>query len=225
VFGGPSAFFGESGEGDDEQSFVAPLSLSGVDPNAQAPAQDPQILKEAVETDLEEQLIHMGWRTGTDVESFFEGMGDGEGGEGNQRRLVEDTAQSLTRKGYSPAQIAEGMRLLGFSFLQEFAGANAGDLAPAPSEPARRFDVASLPFVPNVGRTVLDPSVKPFVNLKVLGLPNRAELLAMTTEQMRSVGEKIPVEYGGPYKPRADSKRASVRTALIERLRRIDATF
>jgi hypothetical protein len=64
------------------------------------------------------------------------------------------------------------------------------------------------------------------MDLGKMGLPtSRAELLAMTTDQMKAVGAKIPAEFGGPYKPRADSKRASVRTALIERLKKIDPAF
>jgi len=232
VFGGPAEFFGESGVGEDEQAEVAPLDLAGFDPSAQAPAQDPEILRNAVATDLEENLIALGWRAGSDIMDFFTSLGDGSGGEETQRRLIEDTAESLERKGYSKAQIAEGMRLTGYDFFSEYIGANVGDLRPAPIEPAFRrpppsLAPTSLPFVPNVGRTALDPSVKEFkMDLGKMGLPtSRAELLSMTTEQMKEVGARIPKEFGGPYKPRADSKRASVRTALIERLKKIDPAF
>ena len=251
VYGGPAAFFGEEGGGED---MVAPLGLAGVDPAAQAPAQDPQLLKDIVATDLEEQLIALGWRTGTDIEAFYNQLGDGSEGEEVQRQLVVDTAESLERKGYTPAQIAEGMRVLGYDFLNEYVGANAGDLRPAPIEPAYRpppvDPFAGLPSAPSapvrdrlaalyaegrkpreyvsgVGLTNLRPEAREFKpDLGKMGLPtSRAELLAMDTDQMRGVGAKIPKEYGGPYKPRADSKRASVRTALIERLKKIDPSF
>lgn len=228
--GTPAAFFGEEG-GEDEQREVAPLDLAGFDPSAQAPPQSGDALRNAVATDLEENLLALGWKTGTDIEEFYSSLGDGSGGEETQRRLVEDTADSLERKGYTPAQIAEGMRLLGYDFFSEYIGANAGDLRPPPIEPAFRRPVAlaptSVPFVPNVGRTALDPSAKEFrMDLGRLGLPtSRAELLAMDTEQMRAVGAKIPEEFGGPYKPRSNSKRASVRTRLIDLLRKIDPKF
>jgi hypothetical protein len=232
AFGGPAEFFGESGTGSDEQAEVAPLDLAGFDPSAQAPAQDPEILRNAVATDLEENLIALGWRAGSDILDFFTSLADGSGGEETQRQLITDTAESLERKGYSKAQIAEGMRRTGYDFFSEYVGANVGDLRPAPIEPAFRRPVSalapsSLPFVPNVGRTQLDPSASEFkMDLGKLGLPtSRAELLAMDTEQMKAVGARIPKEFGGPYKPRADSKRASVRTALIERLKKIDPAF
>lgn len=243
VYGESAAFFGEEG-GEDEQALVAPLPLSGVDPQAQAsaPEQSSEALRTAVATDFEEQLIALGWRAGTDVEAFYSSLGDGAGGEEVQRRLIADTAASLEEKGYTPAQIAEGMRLVGHSFFAEYIGANAGDLRPEPAEPAVRRPppdpFAGIPPAapavppelvsrPREGRAALPPTAAKFVpSLKSLGLPeNRAVLLAMTTEEMRAAGAKVPVEYGGPYRPRENSKRASIRSRLIDLLRAIDPTF
>lgn len=232
VFGGPAAFFGESGVGEDEQALVAPLPIAGYDPNAQAPPQSGEALRNAVSTDLEEQLIALGWRAGTDIEEFYNSLGDGAGGEETQRRLVEDTAESLERKQFTKAQIAEGMKQLGYSFFADYIGSNAGDLRPPPAEPAFRRPppvdpFAGLPLAPSRPLPPSSALAEPFrPSLESLGLPStRAELLAMDTDQMKAIGAKIPKEFGGPYKPRAGSKRASVRTALIERLKKIDPSF
>jgi hypothetical protein len=137
VYGGPSWF----GESEDERSaeredlaprYVAPLGISGSDPNAERNRQaNPDTLREAVEDQIFQVLSPLGFTRDQDEEEFiaknYPSTDD----------FVNELAKGLEERGFSKAQIAEGMRLADYGVFADYVGENTGETAPAPSTAVR----------------------------------------------------------------------------------------
>lgn len=214
VFGGPT-YFGEESVAEQaaEVPMVAPLGLAGFEPEAQMPQPSTDVLKTAVEEELESKLVDAGWTKGMKVETFITDNFE------NAEELVSQMERSLLAKGFTKAQIAKGMDVLGYPFFAEYIAANAGDLAPTPIVPARRAAPALEPpplALPAQPKT-----------LESLGLPtSRSDLLRVNSiAEIREIGSRIPREFGGPYRPREGTKRRSAMSRLITLLRNVDPNF
>lgn len=215
VFGGPTYFGEESDVAEQvaEVPMVAPLGLSGFEPEAQMPQPSMDVLKTAVEEELESKLTDAGWSKGMKVETFINDNFE------TAEEFVGLMERSLLSKGFTKAQIAKGMDVLGYPFFAEYIASNAGDLAPTPIVPARRFQPPPPPplaLPPQAGAT-----------LESLGLPtSRADLLrANSIAEIREIGSRIPREFGGPYRPREGTKRRSAMSRLVTLLKNIEPNF
>lgn len=194
------AFFGEEGEGEEE--FVAPLGLSGFDPDAQIPAQDSGALQTAVSNELETILREMGYTEGNMDAFVAETFED-------EAELTDEIERRMLAKTFTKPQIAKGMEMMRKPYFASYIASNAGEIEPAPiqrSVPARPLD----PFPASVPRG---------------GIPPRAELLRKTTEELAAFGRSLP-DFGIPrYNPRAGAKRRSILATLIKRLKAADPSY
>lgn len=218
--------------GEGEQEVVQPLALSGTDPEADVPVTNPRQFLKPVLDELKQQLTALGWSEGTDMEEFFSKMRDGEFyDEETLRDLATEVGASLESKGFTKAQIAEGMRLTGLSLFDPYVGENTGDIQPAALQ-SRRVVQTEVPLIPSsTTRSLLTrtPVAEPSRGEgAVPGLPTtRAELLNLTDSQLRQLGTSpaFTTFSGRAYQARAGTKRRSVLAALIARFKEKDPNF
>lgn len=143
VFGGPS-YFGEAdaiadGLEDRFPQYVAPLGISGSDPNATAlpPQANPNVIVEALEKEIKIVLEPLGYN-GTDdpVEFITANYPD-------PSNFVKEVGRGMEEKGFSKAQIAEAMTTLGLEVFSDYIKEHAGDTGPA-LPPARNSGITPL---------------------------------------------------------------------------------
>lgn len=137
IFGGPSWF----GEAEDVRAdeyedvaprVVAPLGLAGSDPNAESvPRANPETFREALEEQIYNVLSPLGFTRGQDEAEFVAA---------NYPRpsdFVEEVARGMEERGFSKAQIAEGMTRVGMEVFSDYIAEHAGETGPASSRAAR----------------------------------------------------------------------------------------
>lgn len=232
VYGGPSYFgedYNEAKDNDLRPQYVAPLGLSGADPNAEvAPQANPKFIVEAVEKEIVNVLTPLGFQPSDDTATFITTNYP------NPQDFVEEVARNIEEKGYSKAQIADGFSKVKMDVFTEYITENAGDVAPAPAISQRANDI--LPFgglappiyrdddedgVADVippqsvattdGSTVADP-------FATYDLPRtREEFLENynTVERIRALGLRIPREYGGPYRARPGTTIRNMKAYIV----------
>jgi hypothetical protein len=137
VHGGPSWF----GESEDERTterqdlaprYVAPLGISGSDPNAEGNRQaNPDTLREAVEEQTFQVLSPLGFTRDQDEEEFITKNYP------NTSDFVNELAKGLEERGFSKAQIAKGMELTGYGVFADYIAENTGETGPEPSTAVR----------------------------------------------------------------------------------------
>jgi hypothetical protein len=137
VYGGPSWF----GESEDERTaeredlaprYVAPLGISGADPNAESNRQaNPDTLREAVEDQTFQVLSPLGFTRDQDEEDFITTNYP------NPSDFVNELAKGLEERGFSKAQIAKGMELAGYGVFADYIAENTGETGPVPSTAVR----------------------------------------------------------------------------------------
>lgn len=248
VFGGPS-FFGEADARADaiEDAFpqyIAPLGLAGADPNAVGvPKANPDTLIEAVETELKQVLEPLGFDATNDPAEFITANYP------DPSDFVNELARGLEEKGFSKAQIAEGMTSVGLEVFSDYIAENAGDTAPAPAQPARHSGLSALgglappiyrdddddgqaDVVPPVdlasrlGATAPKKAKKGTTSkeqlLRSSGLPKTRDEMYQnyrTEAQYRELGMRIPKEFGGPYKVREGTLVKNIKARIIRIMR------
>lgn len=220
------SFFGEE-EDDGGQQFVAPLALSGAEPNAEAMGQaNPQILVETLEQVIQSILQPLGYEKDEDpnvaVEFYYS----------EPSFFVREVEGAMTDRGFSKAQIAEAMLGSGMEVFSEYIAEHSGDTGPAPIQPPARAVGPmglNLPIYRDddddgVADVVLpqqmaQPDDDPFLAmLRAIGIPTRSTMLAnfRTAEQYRALGLRIPAELGGPYRMRADTTPKNAKAYIIK---------
>jgi len=232
VYGGPSYFgedYTEAKNEDLRPQYVAPLGLSGADPNAETvPQANPTFIVEAIEKEIVNVLTPLGFQPSDDIAAFITANYP------NPQDFVEEVARSIEEKGYSKAQIADGFLRLEMDVFGEYIAEHSGDIEPAPAQPQRANEV--LPYgglAPPIyrdddedgkadvippqsvattdGSTVADP-------FATYDLPRtREEFLEEynTVERIRALGLRIPREYGGPYRARAGTTIRNMKAYIV----------
>jgi hypothetical protein len=143
VFGGPS-YFGEADARADAvedmfPQYVAPLGIAGADPNAtEVPKADPDTLVEAVEAETKQVLGELDYNETDDPEAFITANYP------DPSNFVKEVARGLEEKGFSKAQIAEGMTGYGLEVFSDYIAEHSGDTGPAPAQPARHSGLTAL---------------------------------------------------------------------------------
>jgi hypothetical protein len=201
TMGSPS-FFGEDMAQDMAPPIVAPLGSSGFDPNAQAPTVDTNSLKTAVIDAITHLLGNV-----TAVAVTTDNMNQLiETNYPDKAILVTDIEATLVEKGFTPAQIAEGMALTKEPYFADYIAANAGDLRPAPSAPAYRQTAdLSLPTMMYQDPSMAEggPAPAPVKKqsklrpLTSLGIPATRERLREdfdTITKLRALWQSLPEE-------------------------------
>jgi hypothetical protein len=140
IFGGPS-YFGETDDSradaaqDQFPTYTAPLSMSGADPNTvQVPRANPDVLAEATEDQIKQVLQPLGATGNEDSEELSAFITTKYP---DPSIFVREVAGGLEEKGFSKAQIAEGMQQTELDVFADYIAENTGDTAPAPAAPAR----------------------------------------------------------------------------------------
>jgi hypothetical protein len=240
VFGGPSYFgedYTEAKNEDLRPQYVAPLGLSGADPNANViPQANPQILVEAAEKEIVNVLTPLGFQPADDIAEFVTANYP------SPNDFVNEVAAALQEKGYSKAQIADGFTRLELDIFGDYIAENAGDTEPEPARRGQRA-VDVLPFgglAPPIYRDndvdgaadVVPPAdvgeANEEDNFTRYNLPKtRIEFLDEfnTVERLRDLGLRIPARFGGPYRPRAGTTIRNMKAYIVRLLKRIDPDF
>lgn len=208
------AWFGEA-TAEDAPSVVAPLSLSGFDPESQIPGQDPSLLLGSLNAVIEQELESVG-KTANDTRSDYDIIN---ALYPDPITFVNNVAKALEERGLSPAQIARAMSMvpLGSTVFAQYISDNTGDLNPAPisrpsviPQPPMTFPSAPMgapaqapapeqaPWYPRTRKILRDD------------FNTRAKLLALI--------ERMPPEFG-TYKPHADTRVKNIQTHIIEMIK------
>jgi hypothetical protein len=247
VFGGPS-YFGESeGLRADEvedmfPTYVAPLGLAGADPNATAvPRADPDTLIEAVLDEIKKVLADFGYDGSEDEEETKAII---TANYPQPERFVDEVARGLEEKGFSKAQIAEGMGGTGLDVFADYIIEHSGDTAPAPSQPARPSGLNPLGgLAPPIYRDDDEDGVADVASAEAVGerpAPKRAgrskeQVLrsagfpltrdemyreVKTEAQYRALGERLPKEFGGPYRMRQGTTVKNAKARIISLMKK-----
>jgi hypothetical protein len=241
VLTGETSYFGESqtqardASADMFPQYVAPLALSGADPNAvSTPSANPDVLAEAALDEINIVLQPLGYVSGTnDTAEFITANYP------NPSLFVNEVASGLEEKGFSKQQIAEGMKNTDLSVFATYISENGGDLAPPPirqsipsgvvpfgglAPPIYRDDDedgfmdAAPPQA--VGQRGMDPTTKEGKTelLRMYGFPlTRQDMYrkAKTESQYKQLGLLLPPELGGPYRMRAGTSVKSAKARII----------
>lgn len=205
---GSQSYFGEDVIQDASPPIVAPLGSSAFDPNAQAPTINVNSLKTAV-TDA---MIHA-LQSVTAVEVTSENMNSLiDSNYPDKTVLVDDIDANLIEKGFTKAQIAEGMSLTGEPLFASYITANTGSLEPVPALPARTqtTDFGLPPMMYQEPDSMAEggpPSSKKFVpkhkSLTKMGLPATRDRLRedyTTHAQLKGLWSSLPAEWKGKSK-------------------------
>jgi hypothetical protein len=221
----PPAFFGDDAMEDAEPGVVAPLGLSGFDPNAQAPdlSGDPLTFRDAVDGAI--QIVLNPLRETSQLPDGQDADADIiESNYPDTSVFANEVAKVLKERGFTEAQIAKGMeQVIGIppNIFAEYIAEHTGPTGPAPASPARPSPALSqsllaqapvaLPESPADSVAGEDPFAR-------YDLPRtRAELRSKynTIQKIAELGARLPPSLGGPYRPRATTKPKTAIDYLI----------
>jgi len=249
VIYGDSGYFGESAdrERDAFPPYVQPLGMSGIDPNAQeAPQMDGLILQDVVDDQIKRVLEDLGFADTDDVEEFVKLQYP------NPNNFVKEVADGLVERGFTAAQVANGMQRTNLPFFADYIAENSGPLGPEPARAARPAGLGGIPLGGLSAPVYEDGNGDGLADLPPRredssGAPRGAQSSAgldgifqrnnlprdrdifnreyNTIGKLRQLGSRIPREYGGPYNPREDTKVRNAKARIITLLKNIDSSF
>lgn len=232
VFGGPTnSFFGEAQAEDAQSGFAAPLAFSGFDPQAQVPAQDRSLLRQTVE-EIMNQTIQPLKVDGDEDKTIEELVAEKYP---QPARFISEVSGALVERGFTPAQIADGMSQLNLPLFADYIAANTGPIEPAAAAPARLPDPqgflppAAYP-APGMGGepAALPAPPKRAAGWKIPANMRTRELLRSnyrTVAQIRELGASIPASAGGPYRPRDGTAVKNALTRIITIAKGVDPSY
>jgi hypothetical protein len=254
VYGGPT-WFGENDEAradereDVAPRYVAPLTLSGADPNAErVPRANPKLTREALEEVVFSVLSPLGYTRDQDESEFVANNYP------SPDDFVAEVSRGMEERGFSKAQIAEAMTEIGMEVFTDYISENAGETAPEPSRAARssglmpmgglappiyrdddedgNADIAPAEDVGEDGTnaraatTAARPSFTKLVRDHDLPKTRNEMYEKYRTEaQYKALGLRIPKEMGGPYRMREGTTLKNAKAYIIKLFRTIDPSW
>jgi hypothetical protein len=202
------AWFGEATAAD-MPTTVAPLALSGFDPETQIPGPDPNVLRDALDVTIQTELESAGkapndTRSDEDIINALYP---------NPNTFVDNVVSAMTEKNFSPAEIARAMTMMPIKQFAQYIADNTGEIAPQ-----RIYKPSALPQMPAFPPPAAPaPAPAPAPSGGATWYPRTREILRSdfnTFQKLKALADRIPPEFGS-YSPRQDTKIKNIQQHII----------